>query len=343
MKINHFPDRIIEVKGKSFLYFGGTAYLGMPANPEFRQLIVKNIMQWGSSYGSSRNSNIQLTAYEKGEQFLSDYILAEATVTVSSGMLAAKLVIEELSDTTDIFFHFPNTHTALRVPNSIPFFIENDLNPHLLDNKQERITILTDAVPSFQIKAVDLDAINLIAPNKEVTLVIDESHSLGVLGNSGGGIYSTTNYKNVKRKIMLASLGKAMGVTGGVIASDQSFISQIMNNPSFVSSAGMSPALIEALGEAKEIYKSQHLKLKNNLKYIESTLVKNKAFAFNPEYPVIYPEMPGINEVFTKNDIVVTNFKYPTDGKDLNRIIFTANHTEDDLNKIIAILNQYQF
>ncbi|NGY38224.1 pyridoxal phosphate-dependent aminotransferase family protein [Flavobacterium sp. XN-5] len=342
MKINQFPDRIIEVKDKSYLYFGGTAYLGMPANTEFQQLIVKNILRWGSAYGSSRNSNIQLTAYEKGEQFLTDYIKAETVVTVSSGMLAAKLVIEELSDTTDVFFHFPNTHAALRVPNSLPFLIENKLNPRLLDSATERITILTDAVPSFQIKAVELAAVESIVSNKEITLVIDESHSLGVLGNNGCGIYSSINCKNIKRKIMLASLGKAMGVTGGVIASDQSFINQIMNNPSFVSSAGMSPALIEALGEAEEIYKSQHLKLKNNLKYIDSILLENKGFPFNPEYPVIYPDMPGINEIFTANNIVVTNFKYTTDGKDLNRIIFTANHTKEDLDKIIQVLNDSQ-
>jgi hypothetical protein len=61
MKVNQFPDRIIEVKEESYLYFGGTAYLGMPANPEF----PKNILRWGSAYGSSRNANIQLTAYEK--------------------------------------------------------------------------------------------------------------------------------------------------------------------------------------------------------------------------------------------------------------------------------------
>jgi len=343
MKINQFPDRIIEFEKKSYLYFGGTAYLGMPANPEFQQLIVKNILRWGSAYGSSRNSNIQLTAYEKGEQFLKHYINAEATVTVSSGMLAAKLVIEELAPITDVFFHFPNTHTALKVANSVPFFIENELNPRLLDSKNERITILTDAVATFQIKAVDLTAIDLIAANKEITLVIDESHSLGVLGNNGCGIISSIDFKNTKRKIMVASLGKAMGVTGGVIASDQSFINQIMNNPSFVSSAGMSPALIEALGEAETIYKSQHIKLKNNLKYIDELLVKNEAFSFNPEYPVIYPEIDGVNELFNANEIIVTNFKYPTGGKDLNRIIFTANHTEDDLNKIITILNQHQF
>ncbi|SEA78086.1 7-keto-8-aminopelargonate synthetase [Flavobacterium gillisiae] len=343
MKINQFPDRIIEVEGKSYLYFGGTAYLGMPANPEFQQLIVKNILRWGSAYGSSRNSNIQLTAYEKGEQFLTDYIHAEATVTVSSGMLAAKLVIEELAPHTDVFFHFPNTHTALKVANSLPFFIQNELNPRLLDSTIERITILTDAVASFQIKAVDLAAIDLIVSNKEVTLVIDESHSLGVLGNNGCGIFSTTHHKNIKRKIMVASLGKAMGVTGGVIASDQSFIDQMMNNPSFVSSAGMSPALIEALAEAGTIYTSQHLKLKSNLKYIANLLVKNESFPFNPDYPVIYPEIEGINELLTANNIIVTNFKYSTGGKDLNRIIFTANHTEDDLNKIIGVLNQYQF
>ena len=343
MKINQFPDRIIEVEKENYLYFGGTAYLGMPANLEFQQLIVKNILRWGSAYGSSRKSNIQLTAYDKGEQFLANYIHAEASVTVTSGMLAAKLVIEELERHTDIFFHFPNTHTALKVANSIPFFIEDEMNPRLFDSKNERITILTDAVASFQIKAADLAAIHLIASNKEITLVVDESHSLGVLGSNGCGIFSSIDFKNIKRKILVASLGKAMGVTGGVIASDQSFINQIMKNPSFISSAGMSPALIESLGEAEPIYKKQHIKLKNNLKYVDSILVKNKAFAFNPEYPVIYPEIAGINEVFNSKKIIVTNFKYPTGGKDLNRIIFTANHTEDDLNKIIAILNQYQF
>jgi hypothetical protein len=40
MKVNQFPDRIIEVKGKLFIFWR-TAYLGMPANPEFQELIIK--------------------------------------------------------------------------------------------------------------------------------------------------------------------------------------------------------------------------------------------------------------------------------------------------------------
>jgi 7-keto-8-aminopelargonate synthetase-like enzyme len=57
----------------------------------------------------------------------------------------------------------------------------------LLDSTDERITILTDAVPIL--KAIDLAVIDLIAVNKEITLVVDESHSLGVLGNNGCGIF----------------------------------------------------------------------------------------------------------------------------------------------------------
>jgi 7-keto-8-aminopelargonate synthetase-like enzyme len=59
----------------------------------------------------------------------------------------------------------------------------------LLDNATEKITILTDSVPSFHIKPIDLTIINSIPYNKEITLVIDESHSLGILGTNGCGIF----------------------------------------------------------------------------------------------------------------------------------------------------------
>lgn len=343
MKVNQFPDRIIEIDNEDYLYFGGTAYLGLPTNPEFQQLIIKNILRWGSSYGSSRSANIQLTAYENGEQFLANYIKADAALTVSSGMLAGKLVIDELTCQTDNFFHFPDVHPALKAPNSLPIFIGNELNPRLLDSVNEKITILTDTVPSFHIKPINLSILNLIPSNKEITLVIDESHSLGILGSNGGGVYSSVDFPNIKRKIMVASLGKAFGLTGGVIASDCAFINQMKANDIFISSAGMNPAFVQTMADAEGIYFSQHKKLKANLNYLASKLIKNKAIHFDPNYPLIYPTIEGLNTIFTANKIIVTNFKYPTDAKDLNRIVITANHKIEDLDTIIHILNQNQF
>ena len=343
MKVNQFPDRKIEIENEEYLYFGGTAYLGLPTHPEFQKLLIKNILQWGTAYGSSRSANIQLTAYENGERFLANFIRAEAALTLSSGMLAGKLVIEILTPQTDCFFHFPDTHPAIKVPNSLPVFIGNELNPRLLDNTTERITILTDSVPSFHVQPIDFSILNSISSNKEITLVIDESHSLGILGTNGCGIYSAINLLNIKRKITVASLGKAFGLTGGVIASDSEFIHQIINHDTFVSSAGMNAAFVQTMADSAAIYLQQHKKLKDNLKYIETHLIKKRAIHFDPNYPLIYPVIEGINEIFTANKIIITNFKYPTDTKDLNRIVITANHKKEDLDTIIHILNQNQF
>lgn len=343
MKVNQFPDRIIEIENKEYLYFGGTAYLGLPTHPEFQKLLIKNILQWGTAYGSSRSANIQLSAYENGERFLANFIKAEAALTLSSGMLAGKLVIETLTPETDCFFHFPDTHTAIKAQNSLPFFIGEKINPRLLDSEIEKITVLTDSVPSFHVQPIDLSILNLIPNNKEITLVIDESHSLGILGTNGCGIFSTINLPNIKRKIMVSSLGKAFGLTGGVIASDSEFINLLATHDTYVSSAGMNAAFAQTMAEAETIYLQQHLKLKDNLNYINTHLIKNKAVLFDPEYPLIYPEIEGINEVLAANKIIVTNFKYATGTKDLNRIVITANHKKDDLDIIIHLLNQNQF
>ncbi|WP_338645665.1 aminotransferase class I/II-fold pyridoxal phosphate-dependent enzyme [Flavobacterium sp. KS-LB2] len=343
MKVNQFPDRVIEIDNEEYLYFGGTAYLGLPTHPEFQKLLIKNILRWGTAYGSSRSANIQLNAYGDGERFLANYIKADAVLTVSSGMLAGKLVVETLTPETDLFFHFPDTHTAIKKPNSLPVFIGNELNPRLLDNATEKITILTDSVPSFHVQPIDLVILNSIPSNKETTLVIDESHSLGILGTNGCGIFSTINLPNIKRKIMVSSLGKAFGLTGGVIASDSEFINQLANHDTFVSSAGMNAAFVQTMAHTAAIFLQQHQKLKDNLNYINTHLIKNKAVLFDPEYPLIYPEIEGINEIFTANKIIVTNFKYPTDTRDLNRIVITANHKKEDLDKIIDLLNQNQF
>ncbi|MNX13978.1 hypothetical protein D3C86_437900 [compost metagenome] len=111
----------------------------------------------------------------------------------------------------------------------------------------------------------------------------------------------------------------------------------------FVSSAGMNAAFVQTLSDAEELYYSQHQKLKDNLQYIDKHLTTTNTITFDPNYPVIYPKIDGINEILEANKIIITNFKYPTDTKNLNRIVITANHTKEDLDILIHILNRYQF
>lgn len=338
MIVEKFPDRIIEIDQEQYLYFGGTAYLGLPTNKSFQDLVVKNILNWGTTYGSSRTANIKLKAYDEGEKFLAAHIGSENTVTVSSGILAGKLVIDLMKSQTDCFFHFNDTHNAIRIENSLPLFVNGKLNERLLDSKQEKITILTDGVPSFETKPVDLSFLKQIPNYKEVTLILDESHSFGIIGKNGAGIYASIDFP-LKRKIMVSSLGKAFGLTGGVIASDLDFINEIKEMETFTSAAGMNPAFVQTLSDAAEIYTLQHIKLLDNLKYVDSILIKSNNIKFDKNYPLIYLLSKELVEKLKNEKIIIASFKYTKNAEPLNRIVITANHLKEDLDKLAAVLN----
>lgn len=341
MKVEKFPDRIIEIDQKQYLYFGGTAYLGLPTNKKFQDLVVQNILKWGTTYGSSRTANIQLTAYDAGETFLASHMDAESTVTVSSGMLAGKLVLEKLKKQTDSFFHLNEIHSAIQIENSFPVFVNEKLNDLLLDSKTEKIAILTDGVPSFQTKPVDLSFLKQISNQKEITLVVDESHSLGIINENGCGIYASIDFP-IKRKILVSSLGKAFGLTGGVIASDSEFIKELKEIETFTSAAGMNPAFVQTLSDASELYKIQHQKLLDNLHYIDSILIKNEHIKFDKNYPLIYLLSKELVQKLKVENIIIASFKYTKEAEPLNRIVVTSNHLKEDLDKLVGVLNDYK-
>jgi len=340
MIVDKFPDRVIEIDQEQYLYFGGTAYLGLPTNKELQELVIQNILNWGTTYGSSRTANIQLSAYDAGESFLASHIGSEKTVTVSSGMLAGKLVIDLMKKQTDCFFHLNDTHNAIQTENSFPVFLDGNLNNRLLDSNSEKITILTDGIPSFETKPADLSFLEKISKSKEITLVIDESHSLGITGKNGSGIYSSIEFP-VKRKIMVSSLGKAFGLTGGIIASDSEFINQIKELETFTSAAGMNPAFVQTLSDAREIYKIQHQKLLDNLNYIDSILIKNSTILFDKNYPLIYLLSNELVEKLKHENIIIASFRYKKEAEPLNRIVITANHLKQDLDKLVNVLNDF--
>lgn len=335
MTVDGFPDRIIRVNGVEYLYFGGTNYLGITTNPDFQNILFDSIKKWGTGFGSSRNSNIKLSIYETAEKLLAKNIGTEAALAVSSGMLAGKLVVEHLSNTTDAIFHFPDTHPALMSVSSLPIMENGKLNPRIFDAAISKITVVTDAIPSLYVEPIDLSILFDIPKEKEITLVIDESHSFGIYGNKWQKVLEKKNIKIIR----IASLAKALGVSGGVIAGNSDFISEIRNLNSFIGASGMNPALLETYSNAQELYESQKQKLKQNLNYIDQNFIHREGFTFHSSYPLIYFESEAVSKKLLENKIITTSFKYPTSSGKLNRIVITSNHSSLDLEQLITHLN----
>lgn len=339
MQVNEIPNRVFYKDGEEFLYFGGTNYLGVTTLPEFQNILLASFQKWGASYGSSRLANIQLEIYKTAEDLLSEQIGTEAAVTISSGMLAGKLALEQLQHTTDLIFHFPNTHPALLHPFSLPLFQNGKLNPFLLDPTVSRIGVVADAIPSLEVSPINLNILNDISNDKEITLLLDESHSIGILGNQGQGVLNQYKLPNVNHKISIASLGKAMGLSGGIIAGDFQFIEEIKKQQNFVGASGMNPAFLETFVKAQEIYHLQRQQLKENLNYVDNYLIPNTNLTFVKNYPAIYFDQEELLQLLLGNNIIPTSFPYPTASGKLSRIVISAHHTKSDLDKMIQQLN----
>ncbi|MFV0539913.1 MAG: aminotransferase class I/II-fold pyridoxal phosphate-dependent enzyme [Aestuariibaculum sp.] len=338
MNIETFPDRLIKYNGETYHYFGGTSYLGMATLPEFQEQIFKSIKQWGTIYGSSRNANVHLNVYEMFENAFSEFVEAEDAIAVSSGTLAGKMVVQYFAKHNCRFFHYPNSHPAVLHNESTPVFIKNTLHPDLINTKEEEIVIVLDAVLSAEVTPTSLDFLRSVSPTKRINLVVDESHSLGIVGNYGEGIFNSINADNIYRKIMVTSLGKALGISGGIIVSNADFIAQLKTEDIFVSASAANPAYLDAFLKSQHLYRQQREKLNQNLKFLFDGLELKPSFKFNPDYPVIYCNESTIYNKLLKNKIVIANFKYPNYEALMSRIVITANHTPADLDLLRRVL-----
>jgi hypothetical protein len=83
--------------------------VGLPTNTEFKTFLLK-AFTLGSSYGSSRNANIKLTAYENSEHFLAKFIKAGSRSNSIIWNVGGKIVIASLNSQTDCFFIFEHTY-----------------------------------------------------------------------------------------------------------------------------------------------------------------------------------------------------------------------------------------
>ncbi len=338
MQLETSPNTTAIIAGKEYLFFSGTSYLGVAMLPAFQELIFKNIKKWGISYGSSRNANLKLDIYQKGENYLCDFLNSEDAVTVSSGTLASQFALRSLHTFVDDFYHMPKAHPSILPEKSSPVFVDSALNSSLKEVENKTICIVTDAIAALETNPFSFDFLHQISATNTIYLLIDESHSLGVLGMHGNGISTTIlSTKNLKT-ISVSSLGKAFGVNGGVIAGATDFINLIKKDPLFIASAGMSPAFLEVFIEGQTIYTSQREKLKENIAFVSDKLAHVKAISISKNYPVFFFKDAKIADYLYQRNILITSFYYPATTQKINRIVINANHTKEQLETLVENL-----
>lgn len=367
--INHLPNNTIEIEGKTFHFFSGTSYLSMNQDTDFQNLFFEGVRRYGMSFGSSRNGNLQLDIFEKAEQKLAAWVGSEAALTLSSGMLAGQVVAQFFSEqllvssdklelqtlnsklgtrNSELFFA-PHTHAAnLSNPNiQLPKirFEEwsNQIVQQVENSSAKHCIIVCNSVDALRCTPYHFDWTIQLPENKQITLIIDDSHGLGITGENGSGVFRQIKINSNTRLVVVSSLHKAMGIAGGVVFADKNFIEALRHTAYFASCSPIAPAYLYAYLESDSIYQKHQTKLAENIQLFLSKLSDKSLFNFYPNYPVFYTDNDSLFEYLYQHQIFIYSFAYPIKtAKPNTRIVISAWHEAHQIEFLVEKCNEFQ-
>ncbi len=341
--INQQPAKNILIDGKNYDFFSGTSYLGMNQDEDFKQLLIEGINRYGMSFGSSRNGNLQLNVYEQAEEKLARWTGAEAALTVSSGMLAGQVVAQYLKTQNATFFYAPSSHAAnfhepnVALPNVSFSIWASTIVQEVSEKNADHSVIVCNSCDPLKLDTYSFDWTSQLPHNQAITLIIDDSHGLGITGKNGSGIFGEIIVNDNINLVVVGSLHKAMGIAGGVIFGKTALINELQQTVFFASCSPIAPAYLYAYLQADAIYERNLSKLQANIEQFSAQIgAKNSLFRSINNYPVYYSLRDELYDFLFEQGIFIYSFAYPVKtAKPNTRIVLSAWHDECQIDFLV--------
>ena len=329
----------ITVKGKEVLNFCANNYLGLSNHP--RLIKASQEMMNNRGYGMSSVRFICGTQdiHKELEAAVSDYFQTEDTILYAACFDANGGVFEPLFSEEDAIISDSLNHAS----------IMKDLERCLQEAQAQRFRIVvTDGVFSMDGNVAPMDQICDLAEKYDALVMVDESHSAGVVGATGHGVSEL--YKTHGRvDIYTGTLGKAFGGALGGFTTGRKEIIDLLRQRSrpYLFSNSLAPGIIGASLEVFKMLKESnalHDKLVENVNYFRDKMTA-AGFDIKPTQSAICAVMlydAKLSQIYAarmqEEGIYVTGFYYPVVPKDQARIRvqISAGHEKAHLDKCIA-------
>lgn len=340
------PGRSFIKDGQEWLYFSGTHYLGIPHNAGFQKKLLEGFQRYGTNFGGSRLSNLNLDIFEQTEAFFANWTEAPAALSCSSGTLAGQLILNHLgSDATT--YYAPNTHPALWAFKMIAnqFSDRSSWQNHVIEasfKHKKGITLFTNALDPLRLSAHSFDWLQQLNTASPIKVIIDDSHGLGITGIDGKGIYSQLNHPKNVQIVVVASLGKALGLPGGLVLGPSSIINTIKSKAFFGGASPINPAYLYAFLNAQELYQVARQKLQSNIQlFLQSDKVRT-LFNAQANYPVFYTNQNKLASFLAQESILISSFPYPNASAPLiTRVVLNSLHTAEDIQQLLEAIEKF--
>ena len=352
------PQRAaIQVKGKEVLNFCANNYLGLSDHPRLIEGATKMMAERGFGMSSVRFICGTQDIHKQLEAAISDYFHTEDTILYAACFDANGGVFEPLFTEEDAIISDALNHASIidgvRLCKAKRYRYANanmeELEKCLQEAQAQRFRIIvTDGVFSMDGNVAPMDKICDLAEKYDALVMVDESHSAGVVGKTGHGVSELTDtYGRVD--IYTGTLGKAFGGALGGFTTGRKEIIDLLRQRSrpYLFSNSLAPCIIGASLEVFKMLKESnelHDRLVENVNYFRDKMIA-AGFDIKPTQSAICAVMlydAKLSQVFAakmqEEGIYVTGFYYPVvpKGEARIRVQLSAGHKREHLDKCIA-------
>lgn len=266
---NHGP--LVQMHGREIIMAGSNNYLGLSKHPEVVEAAKKALDVFGTSCSGSRYLNGTLTLHTQLEEELADFMGMESCLLFTTGYLTNQGVLSTVVQKDEYLVTDKENHASIVAGTliakamgvNIIRYATNDMES--LERALKKIPedaaklIVSDGVFSMSGHVANLPEMTRLAKKYKARVMLDEAHSIGVLGKGGLGTASHFGMKNgVDVDLVMGTFSKSFASLGGFVASTREAINYIKHtSPALIFGASMSPPNTAAVLAALRIIRRE--------------------------------------------------------------------------------------
>ncbi|HVN16423.1 MAG TPA: aminotransferase class I/II-fold pyridoxal phosphate-dependent enzyme [Anaerolineales bacterium] len=350
----------VLVHGREMGMYASYSYLGLVGHPRINEAAQKAVSKFGTGTNGVRMLAGTLTLHDELEETIADFKHAEAAVTYSSGYVTNLTVVSTLMGRGDYVLSDKLNHASIVdgcLMSGAEFrrFKHNDMEDleNRLKNVPEGVSklVIADSVFSMDGDIIDLPKVVALCKKYNAWLMIDEAHSLGVLGKTGRGIEEHFGLGDVI-DIKMGTLSKTIPSVGGYVASKKEIITYLRHaSRAYIFSAALPPAQAGAANEAFKVILDEPWRVErlNQNTSIFINGLKNMGFDTMLTETAIVPVLCGSDEqafAMTREaqhkDVFVLPVVSPAVPEGLARLraTVTAAHEPSDIEHAMEVIGE---
>jgi 8-amino-7-oxononanoate synthase len=352
-----------QIGGREMVSWATYNYLGMSGEPEVTLAAKAALDRYGTSVSASRLVSGEKVIHQELEREIARFVGTEDAITFVGGHATNETVIGHVVGPGDLVLHDALAHNSLlqgavlsgarRRP-----FPHNDFDAAekllaQVRSQYRRVLVVIEGIYSMDGDFADLPKFVGLARRNKALLMVDEAHSIGVMGARGRGIGEHFGVNPADVDLWMGTLSKALGSCGGYIAGSTTLVRWLKYTvPGFVYSVGLPPAAAgAALGALRLLDRdpSRVAKLHDNARLF-LRLAKEAGLDTGPSggsaiVPVILGNSMNalrLSRALFARGINVQPILYPAVEEKAARLRFfiTSRHTPDQIRRTITALRE---